>query len=114
MLNDAQVHARAACNLLVKIQAVATLRLMLGASSFRNPAIILQVHFDFMDPPAPETLMRALELLNYLGALDDEGTLTKVWSAPCWARMSQWWCSGCVCLKWVSSHVHITTLACDD
>jgi pre-mRNA-splicing factor ATP-dependent RNA helicase DHX15/PRP43 len=29
------------------------------------------VHFDFMDPPAPETLMRALELLNYLGALDD-------------------------------------------
>jgi pre-mRNA-splicing factor ATP-dependent RNA helicase DHX15/PRP43 len=34
------------------------------------------VHFDFIDPPAPETLMRALELLNYLGALDDEGTLT--------------------------------------
>lgn len=35
------------------------------------------VHFDFMDPPAPETLMRALELLNYLGALDDEGNLTQ-------------------------------------
>lgn len=34
------------------------------------------VHFDFMDPPAPETLMRALELLNYLGALDDEGDIT--------------------------------------
>jgi len=34
------------------------------------------VHFDFMDPPAPETLMRALELLNYVGALDDEGNLT--------------------------------------
>ena len=34
------------------------------------------VHFDFMDPPAPETLMRALEVLNYLGALDDEGELT--------------------------------------
>jgi len=34
------------------------------------------VHFDFMDPPAPETLMRALELLNYLGALDDEGDMT--------------------------------------
>merc|ERR1719474_2438874 len=33
------------------------------------------VHFDLMDPPAPETLMRALELLNYLGALDDEGDL---------------------------------------
>ncbi|GKF85352.1 probable pre-mRNA-splicing factor ATP-dependent RNA helicase DEAH2 isoform X2, partial [Tanacetum coccineum] len=35
-------------------------------------------HFDFMDPPAPETLMRALEVLNYLGALDDEGNLTKL------------------------------------
>ena len=34
------------------------------------------VHFDFMDPPAPETLMRALEVLNYLGALDDEGDMT--------------------------------------
>ncbi|XP_032676146.1 putative pre-mRNA-splicing factor ATP-dependent RNA helicase PRP1 isoform X1 [Odontomachus brunneus] len=34
------------------------------------------VHFDFMDPPAPETLMRALELLNYLAALDDDGNLT--------------------------------------
>ncbi|KEH30900.1 pre-mRNA-splicing factor ATP-dependent RNA helicase [Medicago truncatula] len=36
------------------------------------------VHFDFMDPPAPETLMRALEVLNYLGAIDDEGNLTKL------------------------------------
>ena len=36
------------------------------------------VHFDFMDPPAPETLMRALELLNYLGALDDEGNITEL------------------------------------
>ncbi|KAJ0396847.1 hypothetical protein P43SY_001794 [Pythium insidiosum] len=36
------------------------------------------VHFDFMDPPAPETLMRALEMLHYLGALDDEGDLTKL------------------------------------
>jgi len=35
------------------------------------------VHFDFMDPPAPETLMRALELLNYLGAIDDDGALTE-------------------------------------
>ena len=31
-----------------------------------------------MDPPAPETLMRALELLNYLGALDDNGNMTAV------------------------------------
>jgi len=42
--------------------------------------VLEQVHFDFMDPPAPETLMRALELLNYLGALDDEGELTKIGS----------------------------------
>lgn len=42
------------------------------------------VHFDFMDPPAPETMMRALEELNYLGALDDEGTIT-----PLGHRMSE-------------------------
>ncbi|BBG97217.1 RNA helicase family protein [Prunus dulcis] len=36
------------------------------------------VHFDLMDPPAPETLMRALEVLYSLGALDDEGNLTKL------------------------------------
>jgi pre-mRNA-splicing factor ATP-dependent RNA helicase DHX15/PRP43 len=36
------------------------------------------VHFDYMDPPAPETLMRALEQLNYLGALDDNGDLTPI------------------------------------
>jgi pre-mRNA-splicing factor ATP-dependent RNA helicase DHX15/PRP43 len=36
------------------------------------------VHFDFISPPAPETLMRALELLNYIGALDDEAELTKL------------------------------------
>ncbi|ETS61053.1 hypothetical protein PaG_04991 [Moesziomyces aphidis] len=34
------------------------------------------VTFDYMDPPAPETIMRALELLNYLAAFDDEGNLT--------------------------------------
>uniref|UniRef100_A0A671RGU0 RNA helicase n=1 Tax=Sinocyclocheilus anshuiensis TaxID=1608454 RepID=A0A671RGU0_9TELE len=38
------------------------------------------VHFDFMDPPAPETLMRALELLNYLVALNDDGDLTELGS----------------------------------
>ncbi|KAL7078523.1 hypothetical protein ACQ4LE_002354 [Meloidogyne hapla] len=38
------------------------------------------VHFDFMDPPAPETLMRALELLNYLVAIDDNGELTQLGS----------------------------------
>ena len=45
------------------------------------------VHFDLMDPPAPETLMRALEELNYLACLDDEGELTMLgpvgFSIPC-------------------------------
>ena len=30
------------------------------------------------DPPAPETFMRALEQLNYLRELDDEGDLTQL------------------------------------
>lgn len=34
------------------------------------------VKFDYMDAPAPETIMRALELLNYLAAFDDRGNLT--------------------------------------
>ncbi len=38
------------------------------------------VQFDFMDPPASETLMRALELLNYVAAIDDEGDLTELGS----------------------------------
>ncbi|KAL8252915.1 hypothetical protein R6Q59_036608 [Mikania micrantha] len=36
------------------------------------------VHFNFLDTPAPESLMRALEVLNYLGVLDDDGNLTKL------------------------------------
>ncbi|KAJ3893500.1 P-loop containing nucleoside triphosphate hydrolase protein [Lentinula edodes] len=40
-------------------------------SNFANP-----VRFDYLDAPAPETLMRALELLYYLAALDNEGELT--------------------------------------
>ncbi|KAJ7823125.1 P-loop containing nucleoside triphosphate hydrolase protein [Mycena leptocephala] len=36
------------------------------------------VRFDYVDAPAPESLMRALELLNYLAALDDEGNLTSL------------------------------------
>eukprot|EP00818_Percolomonas_sp_WS_P005251 CAMPEP_0117441260 /NCGR_PEP_ID=MMETSP0759-20121206/3544_1 /TAXON_ID=63605 /ORGANISM="Percolomonas cosmopolitus, Strain WS" /LENGTH=724 /DNA_ID=CAMNT_0005233111 /DNA_START=343 /DNA_END=2517 /DNA_ORIENTATION=+ len=38
------------------------------------------VTFDFMDPPAPETMMRALEQLRFLGALDTEGELTELGS----------------------------------
>ncbi|TCD62282.1 DEAH-box ATP-dependent RNA helicase prp43 [Steccherinum ochraceum] len=34
------------------------------------------VRFDYVDAPAPETLMRALELLNFLAALDDDGNMT--------------------------------------
>ena len=44
----------------------------------KNIGIDDLIHFDFMDPPAPETMMRALELLHYLGALDDEGDLTEL------------------------------------
>lgn len=37
------------------------------------------VHFDYIDPPVPEALIRALELLNYIGALDDRnGDLTDI------------------------------------
>ncbi|KAF9221070.1 P-loop containing nucleoside triphosphate hydrolase protein [Gyrodon lividus] len=38
------------------------------------------VRFDYVDAPAPETLMRALELLNYLAALDEDGNLTALGS----------------------------------
>lgn len=36
------------------------------------------VHFDFLDPPAPETLMHALSHLRYLGALNEEMCLTNI------------------------------------
>eukprot|EP00730_Choanoeca_flexa_P019311 TRINITY_DN9428_c0_g1_i1.p1 TRINITY_DN9428_c0_g1~~TRINITY_DN9428_c0_g1_i1.p1 ORF type:complete len:1047 (+),score=367.15 TRINITY_DN9428_c0_g1_i1:142-3282(+) len=36
------------------------------------------IHFDFMDPPPSETLIRALEQLYALGALNDRGELTKL------------------------------------
>eukprot|EP00937_MAST-01D_sp_MAST-1D-sp2_P004361 g4361.t1 len=36
------------------------------------------LHFDFMDKPPPETLIRALEQLYALGALNDRGELTKL------------------------------------
>lgn len=35
---------------------------------------------DYLYPLAPETLMRALELLNYLAALNDDGDLTELGS----------------------------------
>jgi pre-mRNA-splicing factor ATP-dependent RNA helicase DHX16 len=36
------------------------------------------IHFDFMDPPPAETLIKALEMLYALGALNDHGELTKL------------------------------------
>ena len=42
--------------------------------------IYSQSEFSTTYYPAPETLMRALELLNYLGALDDDGELTELGS----------------------------------
>ncbi|KAH8823056.1 P-loop containing nucleoside triphosphate hydrolase protein [Flagelloscypha sp. PMI_526] len=38
------------------------------------------VRLDYFDAPAPETLLRALELLNFLAALDDKGNLTPLGS----------------------------------
>ena len=55
-------------------------RMRADVDSLKSAARDDLVHFDFMDPPAPETLMRALELLNYLGALDDDGNLTELGS----------------------------------
>lgn len=36
------------------------------------------INFDFMDPPSPDMLIRSLEMLYALGALNDKGELTKV------------------------------------
>ncbi|KAJ2715721.1 DEAH-box ATP-dependent RNA helicase prp22 [Coemansia spiralis] len=36
------------------------------------------VGFDFMDPPSVQTLIASLELLHSLGALDNEGLLTRI------------------------------------
>ncbi|WFD27228.1 RNA helicase [Malassezia nana] len=36
------------------------------------------LHFDFLDPPPTDTLIRSLELLYALGALNDRGELTKL------------------------------------
>lgn len=36
------------------------------------------MHFDFLDPPPSETLLRALEQLYALGALNQRGELTKL------------------------------------
>ncbi|PNY11969.1 putative pre-mRNA-splicing factor ATP-dependent RNA helicase-like protein [Trifolium pratense] len=52
------------------------------------------VHFDFIDAPAPDTLIRALEVLNYLGVLDDEDhlTLLNVYYAYKQNNEDPYWC----------------------
>ena len=65
-----------------------------------------------MDPPAPETLMRALEQLNYIGALDDDGELT-VYGAkmadmpldPLLSKMLLTACDNYSCVNDILSHV---------
>lgn len=36
------------------------------------------IHFDFLDPPATDSLIQALQLLYALGALNELGQLTKI------------------------------------
>ncbi|KAG1772411.1 P-loop containing nucleoside triphosphate hydrolase protein [Suillus occidentalis] len=38
------------------------------------------VKFDYLDEPAPESLLKALEVLNHLAAVDDDGNLTALGS----------------------------------
>ena len=40
------------------------------------------IHFDFMDPPPAETLIRALEQLYALGALNDRGEVRYALRVP--------------------------------
>ncbi|KAG8776538.1 DEAH-box ATP-dependent RNA helicase prp43 [Serendipita sp. 398] len=50
-------------------------------SNLANTVLELDLlRFDYYDPPAPETIMRAMELLNYLSAVDDDGNLTHLGS----------------------------------
>ena len=59
--------------------------LQIQRTNLGNVALLLKslgindlIHFDFMDPPPPETLVLALEQLYALGALNHMGELTKV------------------------------------
>lgn len=77
--------------------------------------------FDFMDAPPMETLITAMEQLYTLGALDDEGLLTRLGRrvslqlprphpfGNSWAKAlggtSQPNMSACMCLFWVISSV---------
>jgi len=57
----------------IKRSNLTTMVLMLKRLGFDDV-----VHFDFVDPPSPESLMRALQNLNSLGCIDDNGNITEV------------------------------------
>ena len=57
----------------IQRQNLATTILMLKAMGIND-----LLHFDFMDPPPINTMLTALEELYALGALDDEGLLTRL------------------------------------
>jgi ATP-dependent RNA helicase DHX8/PRP22 len=64
-----EIHRTNLCNVVLTLKATGVGNMMT---------------FDFMDPPPKEMLVNALEKLHYLGALDEEGVLTKLGS-----RMSE-------------------------
>ncbi|GMN71844.1 hypothetical protein TIFTF001_051888 [Ficus carica] len=55
-------------------------RINLGMTTLNMKAMGINdlLSFDFMDPPAPQALISAMEQLYSLGALDEEGLLTKL------------------------------------
>lgn len=57
----------------IQRQNLSTTILMLKAMGIND-----LLHFDFMDPPPPNTMLTALEELYALSALDDEGLLTRL------------------------------------
>ncbi|KAL8906480.1 MAG: hypothetical protein Q9207_002018 [Kuettlingeria erythrocarpa] len=57
----------------IQRQNLSTTILMLKAMGIND-----LLHFDFMDPPPPNTMLTALEELYGLSALDDEGLLTRL------------------------------------
>lgn len=55
-------------------------RINLGTTTLQMKAMGINdlLSFDFMDPPSPQALISAMEQLYSLGALDEEGLLTKL------------------------------------
>lgn len=54
-------------------------------TNLSNPVLLLKargindlINFDFMDPPPVQSLIASLEQLFNLGALDDDGLLTRL------------------------------------